>query len=387
MKPLVFDLFCGLGGWSESFIAEGYRAVGFDIEAHDYGSGGYPGELVLRDIRSLTGGELVKIYGVPAVIVSSPPCHEFSYMAMPWTKAKEKMRKILADKSEQVRLTDLFNQCFRIQREVSEAAGHYVPMIVENVRGAQRWVGRSKWNFGSFHLWGDVPALMPIPAKVKLKTTGPLSPAQTANHNCHINEMRNAGIKAGDRNKGAANGEHKWTNSFSDTLKSEGRKTPEGSWDPTRKNYNPDHSWEGNKLGSCPGKVWAERPASVAAHRELTRGEGNKTAGMNWSDRTKRGQDFTRIARKQAAEGVKQPSVEGQRTDIGNGARFTSRDCGNEGSKGFTPNGEPLEKNTLGRAYGSKSPKRKQTSAEIAKIPPVLARWIAKVFKPKPDAL
>ncbi len=35
-------------------------------------------------------------------------------------------------------------------------------MIVENVRGAQRWVGRSRWNFGSFHLWGDVPALMPM---------------------------------------------------------------------------------------------------------------------------------------------------------------------------------------------------------------------------------
>ena len=34
-------------------------------------------------------------------------------------------------------------------------------MIVENVRGAQKWVGRSRWNFGSYHLWGDVPALMP----------------------------------------------------------------------------------------------------------------------------------------------------------------------------------------------------------------------------------
>lgn len=38
----------------------------------------------------------------------------------------------------------------------------YIPLIVENVRGAQPWVGRSAWNYGSFHLWGDVPALMPI---------------------------------------------------------------------------------------------------------------------------------------------------------------------------------------------------------------------------------
>jgi len=34
-------------------------------------------------------------------------------------------------------------------------------MVVENVRGAQPWVGRSRWAFGSYHLWGDVPALMP----------------------------------------------------------------------------------------------------------------------------------------------------------------------------------------------------------------------------------
>ena len=29
-------------------------------------------------------------------------------------------------------------------------------MIVENVRGAQKWVGRARANFGSFYLWGDV---------------------------------------------------------------------------------------------------------------------------------------------------------------------------------------------------------------------------------------
>jgi len=42
-KPLAIDLFCGLGGWAEGFLAEGYRVVGFDIERHDYGTGGYPG--------------------------------------------------------------------------------------------------------------------------------------------------------------------------------------------------------------------------------------------------------------------------------------------------------------------------------------------------------
>jgi hypothetical protein len=93
-------------------------------------------------------------------------------MAMPWSKAKEKQRKIEADANERTRLCDLFNQCFRIQREVSAAAGHYVPMIVENVRGAQKWVGKARWNFGSFYLWGDVPALMPIPARSQSKVGG-----------------------------------------------------------------------------------------------------------------------------------------------------------------------------------------------------------------------
>jgi hypothetical protein len=64
-KPLVIDLCAGLGGWTEAFMAEGYRCVGFDIQAHDYGQGGYPGELVLRDIRSLTGKDLVKEFGNP----------------------------------------------------------------------------------------------------------------------------------------------------------------------------------------------------------------------------------------------------------------------------------------------------------------------------------
>lgn len=31
-KPLAIDLYCGLGGWAEGFLAEGYNVIGFDIE-------------------------------------------------------------------------------------------------------------------------------------------------------------------------------------------------------------------------------------------------------------------------------------------------------------------------------------------------------------------
>ena len=255
MKPLVFDLFCGLFGWGEAFSQHGYNVVGFDCEDQFKNCGkAMPEncELVLRDVRSITGAELVKQYGVPTIIVASPPCQEFSYMAMPWSKAKEKMRKILADPAEQTRLTDLFNQCFRIQREVSEAAGHYVPMILENVRGAQRWVGKARWNFGSFYLWGDVPALMPIPGRTRLEK----------------------GIKTDYREK--RYGTSSWTTGH------------------------------------------------------LTSSEGNKTVGMNRSNRD-------------------------------------------------TYGNAPIAQ------FSSKSNARKRASAEIAKIPPSLAAWIAKTFKPCPS--
>jgi hypothetical protein len=144
---LAIDLFCGLGGWAEGFLAEGYDVIGFDLERHDYGTGGYPGQLVLQDVLTLHG----RHFRDAAVIVASPPCQAYSYRAMPWKRAKALTPP---DNS-------LFESCFRLQREASEAAGRYIPLVVENVVGAQRWVGRAAWHYGSYYLWGDVPALMP----------------------------------------------------------------------------------------------------------------------------------------------------------------------------------------------------------------------------------
>ena len=184
-KPLAIDLFCGLGGWTEGLLAEGYDVVGFDIERHQYKKlveatradecwwdderrwrddkeAGirraqpksmksvllrYPAQLVLQDVLTLHGSQ----FRNAALIVASPPCQEYSYRAMPWKRAKA-----LPPPSN-----ELFEACFRIQREASEAASHHIPMVVENVKGAQPWVGRAACHYGSFYLWGDVPALMP----------------------------------------------------------------------------------------------------------------------------------------------------------------------------------------------------------------------------------
>ena len=154
-RPLAIDLFCGLGGWTEGLLAAGYRVVGFDNERHIYGEHRYPAQLVVQDVRTLHGSQ----FKDAALIVASPPCQEYSYRAMPWKRAKALPPPDNA----------LFDACFRIQREACEAAGHHVPLVVENVCGAQKWVGRARAHCGSLYLWGDVPALMPVIHHVKMR--------------------------------------------------------------------------------------------------------------------------------------------------------------------------------------------------------------------------
>ncbi len=140
-------------------MLEGYEVIGFDIERHVYGEHRYPAQLVVQDVLTLHGSQ----FRDADLIVASPPCQAYSYRAMPWKRAKALPPP---DNS-------LFDACFLIQREACEAAGRHIPLVVENVRGAQKWVGRARWNFGSFYLWGDVPALMPPPFKaVKVTTMG-----------------------------------------------------------------------------------------------------------------------------------------------------------------------------------------------------------------------
>jgi site-specific DNA-cytosine methylase len=203
-KPLAVDLYCGFGGWTEGFLAEGWDVIGFDIERHRYPARSigdsdikaagidfgrhdsfngttekrlraapltgqwaeYPAQLVLQDVLTIHGSQ----FRNADCIVASPPCTEYSYMAMPWSRGKQ----IAAALREEVdfpegyegsrtiaQLNALFNACFRIQREACEAAGRHIPMVVENVKGAQPWVGHARWHAGPYLLWGDVPALMP----------------------------------------------------------------------------------------------------------------------------------------------------------------------------------------------------------------------------------
>lgn len=180
MQPLAIDLFCGLGGWTEGLLAEGYYVVGFDNVQHVYGEHRYPAQLVIQDVLTLHGSQ----FKDAALIVASPPCQAYSYRAMPWKRAKALPPP---DNS-------LFDACFRIQREASGAAGHHIPLVVENVRGAIPWVGRSRWNYGSYHLWGDVPALMPMTSSRGTKVPGfSFDGRSTCFRQAAADHMKNAG--------------------------------------------------------------------------------------------------------------------------------------------------------------------------------------------------
>lgn len=140
-EPLVYDLCCGLGGWTEGFLSEGYRCIGYDIEAQP----SYPGEFWQQDVRKVDWTERLT-FAQPAVIVASPPCEQFSRHQMPWTRARNPPEPDLS----------IVEACYRLAREAC------CPIVLENVRMAQNWLGRARWHSGSFYLWGDVPALMPL---------------------------------------------------------------------------------------------------------------------------------------------------------------------------------------------------------------------------------
>lgn len=398
MSKLAIELYAGLHGWGEGLIAAGFRVVGFDIVDMGKMLGEKRPEgvsLVLQDVRTLHGSQFKNA----SLICASPPCQEMSYMAMPWSRAKqiegalrglEPFPEGYTGSRTIAELTALFDACFRIQREASEAAGRYIPLIVENVRGAQKWVGQAKANFGSYYLWGDVGmvgkrvvagvpqfgvSLQPMRA---LKNNGG-SWFAVAN-NTHSGLSQNpVSVPGGFKVPGISfNGEKGQTSpGFNVTAAQNYREAQK---------HNPDGTDHGS--GS-----WFKIADSK------NRGSNNGTA-MHMSDELRlpepRAADGDSTGEQPMPDSQLIPNVSGglpgslgseagrkldgysdPRRNGGKGAHLTSQ-RENDGRK--QEGSGPIWFDTGIATHSSKSNSRKAASAQIARIPYPLARYVAQAF-------
>ena len=130
--PLMIDLFSGLGGASQAMKERGWEVIRIDINPQ------FRPDLCIdvRDFLKCWDGRN------PDLLWASPPCDEFSRAEKPWYEEDRPSRESL----------ELVKVVFDIVREVNPRF-----WILENVRGAQKWLGRAPYHCGAFYLWGYFP--------------------------------------------------------------------------------------------------------------------------------------------------------------------------------------------------------------------------------------
>lgn len=151
-KPLCVDLFCGYGGWARGFVDAGYRVVGFDNEpkcASRYRETG--AEFVLADVRTLDGAR----FRGARVIVASPPCTEFSTLAF--------LRRAVGGRPPEPWGEKGIALVHEAARVISEAEPEF--WCIENVRGAERYIGKPQGRNGAQSLWGFFPGFIASPTR------------------------------------------------------------------------------------------------------------------------------------------------------------------------------------------------------------------------------
>lgn len=146
-SPALLDVFCGVGGWTKTFMDRGWNCVGVDLA--DF-SASYPGQFVQADALSLDRQWIDQFDAV----LMSPPCEEYARAWLPWLRGDKTPAKWAIDLLEwSVAL------CDRPGRMV-ECSN----FSARHVKGAAR--------VGSYSLWGDVPLLMRQVPRGKMAKSG-----------------------------------------------------------------------------------------------------------------------------------------------------------------------------------------------------------------------
>jgi hypothetical protein len=129
---LMVDLFSGLGGASKVFKQAGWEVITVDINPD------FSPDLCMdvRDFLSVWDGRK------PDFLWASPPCIEFSKSSMPWYGFKKPEWWAM----------ELVFETLKIVHALEPKL-----WILENVRGAQKWIGKAPFHAGSFYLWGYFP--------------------------------------------------------------------------------------------------------------------------------------------------------------------------------------------------------------------------------------
>lgn len=126
----MLDLFCGRGGASAAM-----RDRGWDVIRIDNDPSFEPDVVADLTTWSWTGEPIDLLW-------ASPPCEEFAREWMPWSKTGKAPSM------------DLVNAVYRLVEEIQPRW-----WIIENVKGAQPWIGKARWVRNPVYLWGNFPPI------------------------------------------------------------------------------------------------------------------------------------------------------------------------------------------------------------------------------------
>jgi site-specific DNA-cytosine methylase len=126
----MLDLCCGLKGASAAMREAGWDVVTLDIDPR------FTPDIVADVCTWQWDGTVFDL------VWASPPCDEFARESMPWSRTGAE-----PDMS-------IMSACWRIAEAINPRV-----FILENVRGAVRWLGEPRQRIGNVYLWGWFPPL------------------------------------------------------------------------------------------------------------------------------------------------------------------------------------------------------------------------------------